>query len=319
MPSKPINNSITLVEVIVLTFNQEKTIRQTLENILNQKCDFNYIVKIYDDCSTDNTVAICEQYSERNHTLFEIYINQKNIGAAKNFYQALGRIQCDYVAICEGDDYWIDQNKLQLQIECLKQDSACSLSWTHALNINDSNNQEELSGHKRPKLIGLPYILSNGWFIRTATIVFRSNSLQVIPNWFQEIYSTDYFLQVLLLQNGYAIKLPVVTAVYRRHINGISHVNWLQHITRNEKIITFLDKLNEYLCNKHYKEITQQQNSIKCELLFTVIFRRTQLPLIERVSIIAKYINLSTFYFLILKVLSALRMKITLLSQGYEK
>ena len=106
------------ISVAVITYNQQETIRQTLDSILAQKGDFDLEIVIGEDCSTDNTRAICEEYTV-HHTPYTIVLlpSHKNLGIMANFAQAVQACTGDYVGICAGDDYWCDEYKLQKQLD----------------------------------------------------------------------------------------------------------------------------------------------------------------------------------------------------------
>ena len=106
------------ISVGVITYNQEITIRQTLDSILVQKGDFDLELVIGEDCSTDNTRAICEEYTV-HHTPYTIRLlpSQNNLGIMANFARVMQACTGDYVGICAGDDYWCDEQKLQKQLD----------------------------------------------------------------------------------------------------------------------------------------------------------------------------------------------------------
>lgn len=111
------------ISVGVITYNQQATIRQTLDSILAQKGDFDLELVIGEDCSTDATHTICEEYLNRKfdtiNQKFEIILldNQKNLGIMANFARVMQACTGDYVGICAGDDYWCDEQKLQKQLD----------------------------------------------------------------------------------------------------------------------------------------------------------------------------------------------------------
>lgn len=127
------------ISVGVITYNQESTIRQTLDSILAQKGDFDLELVIGEDCSTDATRAICEEYARqwndemsRDKSLNEplalndgkrvikLLPNTKNLGIMANFARVMRACSGDYIGICAGDDYWCDEHKLQKQLEYIR-------------------------------------------------------------------------------------------------------------------------------------------------------------------------------------------------------
>lgn len=117
---------VTKISVGVITYNQESTIRQTLDSILMQKGDFDLELVIGEDCGTDGTRAICEEYARRNelrsegvNDLREVILlpNTRNLGIMANFARVMQACTGDYIGICAGDDYWCDEYKLQKQLD----------------------------------------------------------------------------------------------------------------------------------------------------------------------------------------------------------
>ncbi|SEL73523.1 Glycosyl transferase family 2 [Butyrivibrio sp. ob235] len=107
------------VSVVVATYNQEKYIGHTLESIVSQKTDFSYEVLVGDDCSTDGTTKIVETYAEKYPGIVIPYIRKKNLGMYANLPELMTHAKGEYIALIEGDDYWIDEKKLQKQVDFL--------------------------------------------------------------------------------------------------------------------------------------------------------------------------------------------------------
>ncbi len=110
-------SSRTKISVGIITYNQEETIRQTLESILCQKGDFDLELVIGEDCSPDATYSICRQYAEQYPNVVKLLPNTHNLGIMANFARVMQACTGDYVGICAGDDYWCDENKLQKQLD----------------------------------------------------------------------------------------------------------------------------------------------------------------------------------------------------------
>ena len=109
-------NERTKISVAVCTFNQQLTIRQTLDSILAQKGDFDLELIIGEDCSHDNTFVICQEYAKRYSTIIKLLPNTHNLGIMANFARVMKACTGEYVGICAGDDYWCDELKLQKQL-----------------------------------------------------------------------------------------------------------------------------------------------------------------------------------------------------------
>lgn len=105
------------LSVGIITYNQQDTIAQTLDSILCQQGDFELEVVVGEDCSTDNTWAICKEYAERYPKQVVLLENTHNLGIMANFARVMKACKGEYVGICAGDDYWCDEQKLQKQLD----------------------------------------------------------------------------------------------------------------------------------------------------------------------------------------------------------
>ena len=127
------------VSVIVLTYNHEKYIRQAMDSILKQTTQFAFEILIGDDASTDKTSQILEEYKQIKDVNIHIFRREKNIGATANFVNLINHARGEYIASCEGDDYWSSENKLQKQVDFLDSNPTF-IGCTHAISLVDANN-----------------------------------------------------------------------------------------------------------------------------------------------------------------------------------
>lgn len=118
------------ITVIVATYNQEDTIGRTIDSILSQKTDAAYEILVVDDCSTDNTSAVCRSYADQYPDKVRYIRRQHNLGLVANYIDAIRRAKGRYIADCAGDDFWIDPTKLQRQFEVLEQNNDITLVHT---------------------------------------------------------------------------------------------------------------------------------------------------------------------------------------------
>lgn len=122
-----------LVSVIVLTYNHENYVSQALDSILRQVVKFDYEILVGDDASTDATVPILLKYKKKYPDIIKLFLNKENVGATRNAYNLLMKAKGEYLATCEGDDYWTDNNKLQIQVDFLENNMdfiGCSHEFT---------------------------------------------------------------------------------------------------------------------------------------------------------------------------------------------
>lgn len=139
------SKKIPLVSVIILTYNQEKYIAQNLESVLAQEVDFDYEIILADDCSSDNTPAVCQSYQEKYPDKIVLQLNQTNKGIARNYFDCLEIAQGKYIGDCGGDDYWIDTRKLQKEIDLLEKYPILSVVYSNWKNYHQTSDSFTLN------------------------------------------------------------------------------------------------------------------------------------------------------------------------------
>ncbi|WP_227688000.1 glycosyltransferase family 2 protein [Psychrobacter immobilis] len=126
------------VSVCIVTYNQEKYIAECLESIVTQQTNFKFEIIVGEDCSTDNTRTIVQEYVERYPELIIPLFYENNVGVVENVKQVYKKARGKYIAHLDGDDYALD-NKLQTQFDALENNLDCTVC-THNMEIADLNN-----------------------------------------------------------------------------------------------------------------------------------------------------------------------------------
>jgi glycosyltransferase involved in cell wall biosynthesis len=173
-----------LVSVVMLTYNHEDYISQAIESIVNQKCDFKFELVIGEDASTDNTRKIIETYIKKYPNIIKpIYTKGKNIGPQDNFLRCIETAKGMYIALCEGDDYWTDTNKLQKQIDFLENNPDYGMVHGDVNILNQETGKISIA-HNKTNRIEIPsghileYLILPSHSIKTMTTCFRKDILQ---------------------------------------------------------------------------------------------------------------------------------------------
>lgn len=213
------------VSVCMITYGHEKYISQAIEGVLMQECNFEIELVIFNDCSPDNTDEIIQSIikkHERGSWIKYVKHNQ-NIGMMANFLLAVGACNGEYIALCEGDDYWIDPLKLQKQTSFLASNSQFSLCFHNTIIKNDNSEKIMLADLGKHEFDTKDVLRQ--WFIPTASIVFRNYSDFVFPDWFVNCQSGDIPLLLLLSLRGDIKYIDEVMSVYRLHPGGVSNTH----------------------------------------------------------------------------------------------
>lgn len=246
-----------LVSISCITYNHAPFIRDCLDGFLMQKCDFEFEILIHDDASTDGTRDIIKEYQEKYPEIIKPMFQSENqyskgvrgIMARFNFPRAKGK----YIALCEGDDYWISKEKLQKQVSFLEANVEYSLVFSGRI-VVDKNGEflrEEIPNKLR-------YTISDnfsGFVPSTQTILFRNHEFfQLYFNSNQNIYSGDRAIGYLAAMVGQSYCLPEVTAAYRETGEGIwsSYNFYEKSVVHESQLHTFHVRLGWDVSNPEY-------------------------------------------------------------------
>lgn len=218
LPSKP------KVKICMVTYNHGPYIRQAIESVLAQKTDFDFELVIGEDCSTDETRKIVEDYQNRYPSKIRARLHPRNMGGYYNGTQTL--LACrdaEYIAFLDGDDYWTAPDKLQKQVDYLDRHPECSLCFHKAAVERDG----QMGEVKRRQVGDIDrqfsfddIILEN--FIDVPTVLFRSPVLKNYPPvWLKQMPFGDWPLWILCAQQGKLAYLKDSMAAYRVHSGGL--------------------------------------------------------------------------------------------------
>ena len=252
-----------LVSVVVITYNHEKYIEETIESILMQRGEFEIEILIGNDNSPDNTKEILEKYSTNNK--IKIINREKNIGATRNLLDLLLKSQGEYIAILEGDDYWTDELKISKQLKILEKDKGCILCYTDSDIINK---KYEIIGKKscsREKISNLVSMFINMAGIPTGSILFKNifkENLEIEK--IKKLLTSgnligDLSLYACLIKYGTFKKLKEVTGIWR----VITEEGATSYTSRKD----LYKKLELYKVTSGIKEYYQNDNKLYLKLL----------------------------------------------------
>lgn len=214
-----------LVSILCDVFNHENFLKETLDGFLSQKTTFPFEIIVHDDASTDNSRAIIKQYQENFPLIIKPIFQTVN-----QFSQRKTKIWCEYtfpkakgkyIALCEGDDYWIATDKLQKQVDFLENNSEYSIVWT---NFKSKSGDGFIENDFEKTLDSSVTITFDNLFAPyctyTLTSLFRKDSVDIRK--YNELnHSKDNTLFSLALCNGKGMFLNFKSAVYRWHSGGI--------------------------------------------------------------------------------------------------
>lgn len=212
------------LSVFLVTYNQEHYIRQALDSILMQQVNFDYEIIIGEDCSTDATAAICDEYAAQYPNIY-VYHHNPNKGLIGNWEFVLNHCHGEYIAMLEGDDFWTDPHKLQKQVEFLDKHPETVLTFTSANVLYEGGDcrDEHLFDHLENKYYSKNDIYAQ-WSVLTSSVVFRN--CPVLPITYpKELYINDTYTFLSIMKYGKAYCIAEKWTAYRRHASNITKQN----------------------------------------------------------------------------------------------
>jgi glycosyltransferase involved in cell wall biosynthesis len=258
-----------LVSVCMITYNHEAYISQAIEGVIMQKTDFPFELVIGEDCSTDQTRDICIKYQQKYPNLIRVISNAQNMGMGPNLVQTLLNCNGKYIALCDGDDFWININKLQKQVYFLESNNEYVLCFHASKILTDDIKTDDFITKIPDNYESIHTLARKGNYIHTPTVVFR-NIIRSFPKGFIHSPICDYFLYMILAQNGKLKYIDNIMSVYRYGSGLHSTKNELDRIKATIKLFELMKiyfpmefskifsarayKLKSYIVEKELKE-----------------------------------------------------------------
>lgn len=271
-----------MISIVCITYNHAKYCSQAFDGFLSQKTDYAYEIIVHDDASTDGTQEIIKSYEKKYPSLFRVILessNQYKQGISP-LELAINHARGKYIAICEGDDYWIDQSKLQLQIEYLESHPECTFCFTNAVTYDQCSGkfgnlmlpkdakERRILNHEA---ISISEILSID-FPPTASFVFRRDDYKRRPIFSESAYNGDRYYQIVMTSFGYAHYFDRVCSVYRTNNPSSVMGTWNQDISKwidiSRSLIALYDEFNEYTHFKYSSIINPIRDRREYEILW---------------------------------------------------
>lgn len=211
---------VPMVSICCITFNHGDYIRETLEGFLSQKTDFPIEILIHDDASTDNTQQIIREYADRYPTVIRPILrteNQYSKGISNisvfNFPRARGR----YIAMCEGDDCWIDPAKLQAQVDYLEAHPDCALCFHSAriCTVDGSMAGGRMRPYTGDRIVQPEDIVDKTSGYPTASLTFPAEIVKHLPDYYLDCPVGDIPMQLMMACEGYGYYMDRDMCIYR--------------------------------------------------------------------------------------------------------
>lgn len=262
-----------LVSISCLTYNHEQFIEQCIDGFLTQRTNFAFEILIHDDASPDSTQNILKEYENKYPDKFRIIYRSENIHSQG--YRSLNRFNYErargkYIAICEGDDFWIDSNKLQKQVDFLEQNPDYSMCFHDAIKLDETNNIiNRFCPYRRDCDLTIHDAIHN-WYVPTASIVVRKEIILNYKSSIPQIYSEDYSIILKCIHAGRVRYINRLMSVYRLNSSETSMSSAMKNknIFMLEQKILLLNSFKSITNNLYTTEINSRLKYLNQELKF---------------------------------------------------
>ena len=280
-----------LVSVYFITYNHKDFIQKSLDGVVNQKTDFKYEIVLYDDGSTDGTREIVKEYTEKYPDLFNPILPEENRAKKEGFYkintEIYSKCRGKYIAYCEGDDCWTDENKLQTQVDFMESHPDFAGCF-HKSERKDETGKSICFMPTEKQLKGKTafdiYDTYKGYFIETVSVMYRFDRykeefLKTYPDGM--INNDSYYIYFYSIKGkiGYIDKLMSVKTISTQGVwNSTNQTLDEKYIRFANEIVKFPLEVNKLLEKNRLKLIYETpENAMKRVLLSALKLKRTDL------------------------------------------
>ncbi len=244
------------LSVLIPTYNHGKFIAQTLEGALRQITDFEFEIVIGDDASRDDNALIIKQFSGKLPNKIRVFLHPNNLGPSEprelggknNVGFLFSQCKGEYIALCEGDDYWTDPLKLQKAYNFLEDNKEYSLCH-HQLEViyQDNSPSHEFNAEYQRDTSTLEDLLRDeSWFLGTASTVFRNVFKQGMPDWWWKSASGDLGIFIEVAKYGKIKYFPETMGCYRKHSGGMTNIHTPQNQFFLKNRMEMFENLDKY-------------------------------------------------------------------------
>jgi glycosyltransferase involved in cell wall biosynthesis len=252
------------INIILITYNHARYIRQALDSIITQQTPYEVEVIVADDCSTDNTVEIIREYEGKASFAFTYLPKYQNAGYNKNYQQAFAACTGKYIAIMEGDDYWVKTSHLQNHIDHLEKLQNASMSYNRHIRLFEDRSKEEIfdwDGDKDYELVTTEQLALGNKIGNLSCCMLKGELVQQLDTKLFNMEIADWMLGMYMGQFGPLLYLKDVTSAYRIHDNG----QWSRMSEREQciQIIELIKQYDKYFNYKYTEAFTKHKRRLE--------------------------------------------------------
>jgi glycosyltransferase involved in cell wall biosynthesis len=261
------------LSVLLVTFNQERYVHQALTSLFGQAFDGPIELVVADDGSSDHTLDIISGFERIDARFrFEYLDSSSNIGITKNYQRGFAACTGDYVAILEGDDYWVSPAKLQRQADFLDAHWECDLCSVNYLVYEEERAQFTPRATIGPghRLIGARDQIADNLASNFSTCMYRRTALASLPEGLFETTSYDWIVNICVARRSLIGFLEEPMSVYRLHAGGVwTRTPYVEQLKAQLELIPTYDALTEHVFQAEFDALADRLRSLIAASLAT--------------------------------------------------
>lgn len=259
------------VSVICITYNHKDFLANCLDHVISQKTNFKFEILVHDDCSTDGTTQIVKDYAQKYPNLIVPIYEEKNQYSSKDVKIIddiiLPKAKGKYIALCEGDDYWCDDNKLQLQYDFMEAHPDFSACFHNTKWFNLVTKKSRLANNwKKLHYLSAEDVIMHGK-VHTSSYFVRKESFGRYK-FAREFWAGDYALITYFLVQGKLASIPRVMSVYNENnpsgaISVIRNMDINLRLKKENEFIEYLNRFNDETDFAYYDIIKKKIKALE--------------------------------------------------------
>jgi glycosyltransferase involved in cell wall biosynthesis len=255
------------VSVLVVSYNHAATLGQALDSILAQNTNFLLEIVVADDCSTDGTPEIAAQYQQRDPSIFKLLESSGNLGITRNYQRGFAACDGEYVAVLEGDDYWLGADRLQILTQFLDQHPECVMAFNRILYLDTgvaSCRPLQWESQQPFELKTGDELAYSNFIGNFSACVYRNEAICKQGSEIYDMRMYDWLFNLSLSRFGLIGYIPRILSVYRQHSNGTwSGLNIEQKLNETLRLIPAYDA---YLNHVYAAQLKAHQHGLRFEI-----------------------------------------------------
>lgn len=276
------------VSVLIITYNHEKYIRQALDSVMMQKTDFPFEVIIADDCSQDATPEIIRDYRAED-TEIRLLLNDTNLGVTRTYKRGFDACRGEYIAVIEGDDFWISPRKLELLYTFLQEHPESPLCFHRIIRIEEGLDRSavypQLTLDKQFCFFTASDLARQNFIRNVSACMYRRKAIAVLDPRIWNMKVREWLFNIVVAQQGPIGYVPEILSVYRAHPSGVWSGKTITE--RSTEILELVDVYNEYLgfrFNAEFEEFKRPiQKNLKRARVARKLFGARVIPAYHRI------------------------------------